>query len=41
MTHGRGQIQHAEIATNEEGRILGLKIRLVGDAGSLLYRGLW
>jgi len=39
MTHGRGQIQHAEIATNEKGRILGLKIRLVGDAGAYFTEG--
>ena len=36
MTHGRGQIQHAEIAANEKGRILGLRIKLIGDAGAYL-----
>ncbi len=39
MTHGRGQIQHVEIASNEKGRILGLKVRLIGDAGAYLTEG--
>lgn len=34
MTHGRGQVQHVELASNEKGRILGLKVKLIGDAGA-------
>jgi aerobic carbon-monoxide dehydrogenase large subunit len=36
MTHGRGQIQHVEIATTEKGRILGLRVKVIGDAGAYL-----
>lgn len=39
MTHGRGQLQHAEIAATEDGRILGLRIRLIGDAGAYFTEG--
>jgi aerobic carbon-monoxide dehydrogenase large subunit len=39
MTHGRGQVQHIEIASNEKGRILGLKVRIIGDAGAYLTEG--
>lgn len=39
MTHGRGQIQHVEIASSEKGRILGLKVRIIGDAGAYLSEG--
>jgi carbon-monoxide dehydrogenase large subunit len=39
MTHGRGQIQHVEVASSEKGRILGLKVRIVGDAGAYLTEG--
>ena len=39
MTHGRGQNQHIELATNEKGRILGLTIRLIGDAGAYFTEG--
>lgn len=39
MTHGRGQKQFVEIASNEKGRILGLKVKLVGDAGAYLTEG--
>jgi aerobic carbon-monoxide dehydrogenase large subunit len=39
MTHGRGQNQHVEIASNEKGRILGLRIKLIGDAGAYLTEG--
>lgn len=39
MTHGRGQNQYAEVATSDKGRILGLKVRLVGDAGAYLTEG--
>lgn len=34
MTHGRGQLQHVELAANNKGRILGLKVELVGDVGA-------
>ncbi len=36
MTHGRGQNQSIEIAANEKGRILGVKVRLIGDSGAYL-----
>jgi aerobic carbon-monoxide dehydrogenase large subunit len=39
MTHGRGQIQHVEVASSDKGRILGLKVRIVGDAGAYLTEG--
>jgi aerobic carbon-monoxide dehydrogenase large subunit len=39
MTHGRGQIQHVELAATEKGRILGLRIKLIGDAGAYLTEG--
>ena len=39
MTHGRGQIQHVELASNEKGRILGMKVKLIGDAGAYLTEG--
>ncbi|MHB8567072.1 MAG: xanthine dehydrogenase family protein molybdopterin-binding subunit [Nitrososphaerales archaeon] len=39
MTHGRGQLQHVEIASNEKGRILGMKVKLIGDAGAYLTDG--
>ena len=34
MRQGRGQIQHVELAMSREGRILGLKVRLVVDGGA-------
>lgn len=39
MTHGRGQIQHVEIAATEKGRILGVRVRVIGDAGAYLTEG--
>ena len=39
MTHGRGQLQHVELAATEKGRILGMKVILVGDAGAYLTEG--
>ena len=39
MTHGRGQVQHVELATTEKGRILGLRVKLIGDAGAYLTVG--
>ena len=39
MTHGRGQAQHVEVATTEKGRILGLRVKLIGDAGAFLTDG--
>jgi carbon-monoxide dehydrogenase large subunit len=39
MTHGRGQNQHVEIAATDKGRILGLKVRIVGDAGAYVTEG--
>jgi carbon-monoxide dehydrogenase large subunit len=34
LVHSRGQIQYAELACNAEGDFLGLRIRIVGDAGA-------
>jgi carbon-monoxide dehydrogenase large subunit len=39
MTQGRGQNQFVEIASNERGRILGVKVKLIGDAGAYLTEG--
>ncbi|MHB1908094.1 MAG: xanthine dehydrogenase family protein molybdopterin-binding subunit [Nitrososphaerales archaeon] len=39
MTQGRGQNQLVEIAASEKGRILGLKVNIVGDAGAYLTEG--
>jgi aerobic carbon-monoxide dehydrogenase large subunit len=39
MTCGRGQNQHVEIAATEKGRILGLRVRIIGDAGAYLTEG--
>jgi aerobic carbon-monoxide dehydrogenase large subunit len=36
MTHGRGQVQEIELAADENGKILGLRARLIGDAGAYL-----
>lgn len=33
-THGRGQKQYAELAVRRDGRILGLKIKIISDAGA-------
>jgi carbon-monoxide dehydrogenase large subunit len=32
--HGRGQVQYAELGLSEEGRILGMRLRVVGDCGA-------
>ncbi|HEV2390096.1 MAG TPA: xanthine dehydrogenase family protein molybdopterin-binding subunit, partial [Nitrososphaerales archaeon] len=34
MKHGRGQVQFAELAMSREGRILGLKVRLIVEGGA-------
>jgi carbon-monoxide dehydrogenase large subunit len=39
MTQGRGQVQHVELATTDKGRILGLRVKLIGDAGAYLTGG--
>jgi carbon-monoxide dehydrogenase large subunit len=39
MTHGRGQLQHVEVASSDKGRILGLKVKIIGDAGAYLTEG--
>lgn len=36
MTHGRGQIQHVELAASEDGKLLGMRVKLIGDAGAYL-----
>jgi carbon-monoxide dehydrogenase large subunit len=35
-THGRGQVQHIELAATNEGKILGMKVRLLADMGAYL-----
>jgi carbon-monoxide dehydrogenase large subunit len=35
-THGRGQVQHIELAARRDGRILGMKVRLLADMGAYL-----
>ncbi|MDH2415778.1 xanthine dehydrogenase family protein molybdopterin-binding subunit [Nocardioides sp. CER19] len=32
--HGRGQVQYAELGLDDDGRILGMRLRLVGDCGA-------
>lgn len=39
MTHGRGQVQHVELASTNDGRILGMKVKLIGDAGAYVGEG--
>ena len=34
--HGRGQVQYIELAATSEGRILGLKVKLLADMGAYL-----
>ena len=34
MTHGRGQVQEVELGATREGKIVGLRARVVGDAGA-------
>jgi carbon-monoxide dehydrogenase large subunit len=34
MTHGRAQVQYAELGLTREGRIVGLRARVVADAGA-------
>src|SRR3712207_9440116 len=33
-THGRGQVQHIELAATNEGKILGMKVKLLADMRS-------
>jgi carbon-monoxide dehydrogenase large subunit len=35
-THGRGQVQHIELAARRDGKILGMKVRLLADMGAYL-----
>ncbi|TCJ15266.1 xanthine dehydrogenase family protein molybdopterin-binding subunit, partial [Rubrobacter taiwanensis] len=35
-THGRGQVQYIELAATAEGKILGMKVKLVADMGAYL-----
>ena len=34
MTHGRGQVQEVELGATRDGKIVGLRARVVGDAGA-------
>ncbi|QVQ50200.1 molybdopterin-dependent oxidoreductase [Spiractinospora alimapuensis] len=36
MTHGRGQVQHVELAATSEGRLLGMRVRILTDMGAYL-----
>jgi carbon-monoxide dehydrogenase large subunit len=35
-THGRGQVQHIQLAARRDGKILGMKVRLLADMGAYL-----
>src|SRR5918999_2769694 len=35
-THGRGQVQYIELAATREGKILGMKVKLLADMGAYL-----
>jgi aerobic carbon-monoxide dehydrogenase large subunit len=35
-THGRGQVQYIELAATSEGKILGMKVKLLADMGAYL-----
>ena len=35
-THGRGQVQHIQLAAKRDGRILGMKVKLLADMGAYL-----
>src|SRR5207245_5002641 len=34
MTHGRGQVQHVELGATRDGRLIGLRARVVADVGA-------
>jgi len=34
MPHGRGQVQYAELGCKRDGTIVGMRVRIVGDAGA-------
>ncbi len=34
MTHGRGQVQHVELGATRDGRVIGLRARVVADIGA-------
>lgn len=36
MTHGRGQVQHVELAATSEGYLLGMRVRILTDMGAYL-----
>jgi carbon-monoxide dehydrogenase large subunit len=35
-THGRGQVQYMELASTRDGKILGMRVRLIADMGAYL-----
>ena len=35
-THGRGQVQHIQLAAKRDGKILGMKVKLLADMGAYL-----
>ncbi|MHA6803522.1 xanthine dehydrogenase family protein molybdopterin-binding subunit [Salinifilum ghardaiensis] len=36
MTHGRGQVQYVDLAATNEGRLLGMRVRILADMGAYL-----
>lgn len=36
MTHGRGQMQYVELAATSEGKLLGMRVKLIADMGAYL-----
>lgn len=36
MTHGRGQVQYVELAATNDGRLLGMRVRILADMGAYL-----
>lgn len=41
MSHGRGQIQSVELGARHDGRLVGLRARIVADAGAYPVVGAW
>jgi len=34
--HGRGQVQHVELAADEQGKLMAVRVRIIGDMGAYL-----
>jgi carbon-monoxide dehydrogenase large subunit len=39
LTHGRGQVQDVELGASRDGRVTGLRVRIVADAGAYAGQG--